>query len=72
MADLVGSVLRARGKHRLLVPIRMPGKAGRAYRAGHNLSRQPSTAGAQTWEAFLAQATRSAVRPVTPLTQSNP
>ena len=29
MADLVRSYLRARGKHRLLMPVRMPGKAGR-------------------------------------------
>jgi uncharacterized protein YbjT (DUF2867 family) len=54
MADLVRSYLRARGKHRLLMPVRMPGKAGRAYRAGENLSEEPGT-GRRTWEDFLAE-----------------
>jgi hypothetical protein len=53
MADLVRGYLRARGKHRLLVPIRLPGKAGRAYRAGENLSLDGSV-GQRTWEDFLA------------------
>ena len=54
MADLVRSYLRARGKRRLLMPVRMPGKAGRAYRAGENLSEEPGT-GHRTWEDFLAE-----------------
>jgi hypothetical protein len=53
MADLVRGYLRARGKHRLLVPIRLPGKAGRAARAGENLSLDGSV-GQRTWEDFLA------------------
>lgn len=54
MADLVRGYLRARGKRRLMIPIRMPGKAGRAYRAGENLSLE-GTVGKRTWEDFLAE-----------------
>ncbi len=39
MSDLIRGYLRARGERRLMLPIRMPGKVGRAYRAGENLSR---------------------------------
>lgn len=53
-SELVRTVLAPRGKHRLFLPVRIPGKAGRAYRAGLNLS-QPTSRGRQTWEAFLAQ-----------------
>ncbi|GAA3754457.1 uncharacterized protein YbjT (DUF2867 family) [Spinactinospora alkalitolerans] len=55
MADLIRGYLRARGKHRLTMPIRMPGKAGRAYRAGENLSLDGAAAGKRTWEDFLAE-----------------
>ncbi len=54
LADLIRDYLRARGKHRLLVPVRLPGKVGRAYRAGENLSLDPA-AGHRTWEDFLAE-----------------
>jgi uncharacterized protein YbjT (DUF2867 family) len=53
MADLVRGYLRARRKHRLLVPVRLPGKAARAYRAGANLAPERAV-GRRTWEAFLA------------------
>lgn len=47
------------GKRRVRLPIRVPGKAGRAYREGANLSLDAST-GDHTWERFLAaQATGS-------------
>ena len=39
------------------MPVRMPGKAGRAYRAGENLSEEPGT-GHRTWEDFLAERVR--------------
>lgn len=56
MADLSRSYLQARGKHRLMMPIRMPGKAGRAYRAGENLALEGTVArGTRTWEEFLAE-----------------
>jgi uncharacterized protein YbjT (DUF2867 family) len=53
MADLVRGYLR--GKRRLLLPVRMPGKTGRAYRAGENLSLDGATVGQRTWEDFLAE-----------------
>jgi uncharacterized protein YbjT (DUF2867 family) len=53
LGDLVRIFLKIRGKHRWLLPVRMPGKAGRAYRAGDNLSRQRVVTGTRTWEQFL-------------------
>jgi uncharacterized protein YbjT (DUF2867 family) len=53
MADLVRSYLRAAGKRRPLLPVRLPGKAAAAVRAGANLSTERAT-GLLTWEAFLA------------------
>jgi uncharacterized protein YbjT (DUF2867 family) len=58
MAELVRGYLQARGKRRLMMPIRMPGKAGRAYRAGENLSREGASVGRRTWEDFLAERLR--------------
>ncbi len=55
MADLVRGYLGRRGKRRPLVPVRMPGKAGRAYRAGENLSGGGAVTGTRTWEDFLAE-----------------
>jgi uncharacterized protein YbjT (DUF2867 family) len=53
MAELVRGYLRARGKHRLVVPVWTPGKAARVFRSGANLA--PSHAvGRRTWEDFLA------------------
>jgi uncharacterized protein YbjT (DUF2867 family) len=58
MKELVRSYLDVTGRHRLTVPVRLPGKAGRAYRAGDNLARRPgSSVGTRTWEDFLAEAT---------------
>jgi uncharacterized protein YbjT (DUF2867 family) len=53
-SELVRTALAPHGKHRLFLPVRIPGKAGRAYRAGLNLSHTTSGV-TQTWEAFLAQ-----------------
>jgi uncharacterized protein YbjT (DUF2867 family) len=58
MADLIRGYLRARGKRRLMMPVRMPGKTGRAYRAGENLSLERAAAGKRTWEDFLAERLR--------------
>jgi hypothetical protein len=38
-----------------MLPIRMPGKAGRAYRAGENLAGPHADRGTRTWENFLAE-----------------
>lgn len=55
MAELVRGYLQAHEKRRLTVPVRMPGKAGRVYRAGENLSLEGVTLGTRTWEDFLAE-----------------
>jgi uncharacterized protein YbjT (DUF2867 family) len=53
MADLLRGYMRARRKHRLMVPVRLPGKAARAVRAGANLAPDRAV-GHRTWEDFLA------------------
>jgi uncharacterized protein YbjT (DUF2867 family) len=58
MADLVRGYLRASGKRRPMMPVRMPGRAGRAYRAGENLSLEGADVGKRTWEDFLAERMR--------------
>jgi uncharacterized protein YbjT (DUF2867 family) len=55
MGDLVRGYLRARGRRRPTLPVRMPGKVGRAYRAGENLSLAGTAVGTRTWEDFLAE-----------------
>jgi uncharacterized protein YbjT (DUF2867 family) len=54
MAELIGTYLHARGKHRLVVPIWTPGKAARAFRAGANLAPERAV-GRRTWEDVLAE-----------------
>jgi uncharacterized protein YbjT (DUF2867 family) len=54
MADLVRGYLEATHRRRLLVPIRLPGKAARALRAGANLAPERAV-GIRTWEAFLTE-----------------
>ncbi|GIJ80443.1 Uncharacterized conserved protein YbjT, contains NAD(P)-binding and DUF2867 domains [Micromonospora phaseoli] len=55
MGELIRGYLRATGRRRLLLPVRMPGRAGRAYRAGANLTSDGASTGTRTWEAFLAE-----------------
>lgn len=54
MTDLVRDYLHATGKHRAIMPIGLPGKVGRAYRAGDNLALDAQV-GRRTWEDFLAE-----------------
>jgi uncharacterized protein YbjT (DUF2867 family) len=54
MGELLRSYLRARGKHRATVPLRLPGKAAGAVRAGANLAPDRAV-GRRTWEEFLAK-----------------
>jgi uncharacterized protein YbjT (DUF2867 family) len=54
MADLLRGYLRARRRRRLMVPVRLPGEAARAVRAGANLAPERA-AGHRTWEDFLAE-----------------
>ncbi|WP_439656420.1 SDR family oxidoreductase [Lentzea sp. HUAS TT2] len=53
MRQLVRDFLSLTGKRRLTVPVRLPGKAGQAYRDGRNLTLDGDR-GARTWEEFLA------------------
>jgi len=52
-ADLARAYLRATGKRRLLVPFRVPGKSGRAFRAGVHTSPE-NRQGETTWAEYLA------------------
>jgi uncharacterized protein YbjT (DUF2867 family) len=54
---LVSTLAEARGHTRRLLPIRMPGAVGRAYRAGENLAGPTAQRGSRSWEEFLAGAT---------------
>jgi uncharacterized protein YbjT (DUF2867 family) len=54
MRELIRSYLRARGKHRPLMPIHAPGQAARAVRDGANLALDRAV-GRRTWEEFLAE-----------------
>lgn len=53
--ELTRSYLRARGRSRPILRIRMPGQAGRVYRAGDNLTLEGAQLGTRTWEGFLAE-----------------
>lgn len=55
LGELVRGYLAARDKRRPALPVRMPGKASRAYRAGDNLAGPQATRGTRTWEDFLAE-----------------
>ncbi|MEV0273630.1 NAD(P)H-binding protein [Hamadaea sp. NPDC050747] len=52
MRDLITGHLRATGKRRLLLPVRIPGAAGKAYRSGGNLALAGADHGTRTWEEF--------------------
>jgi uncharacterized protein YbjT (DUF2867 family) len=60
IGDLIRGYLRAAGKRRPMLPVRIPGKAGRAYRAGDNLTLEGATLGTHTWEAFLGSKLQAA------------
>ena len=54
-ADLFRGYLRATGRRRRpIVPVWLPGKAARAFRAGANLAPEQAV-GHRTWEEFLAE-----------------
>ncbi|MEV5834228.1 NAD(P)H-binding protein [Nocardia sp. NPDC052112] len=55
MAELIRGYLKAEGKRRIFLPVPVPGKVGRAYRAKENLSIDGATVGKLTWEDFLAE-----------------
>src|SRR5215211_6558479 len=51
-AELFRGYLRATHRHRLIVPLPLPGKAARAFRTGANLALE-QTVGHRSWEEFL-------------------
>ncbi len=54
LTDLVRSYLRVAGKRRPIVPVRFPGGAARAVRAGATVAPDRAV-GRRTWEQFLAE-----------------
>jgi hypothetical protein len=54
MTDLARSYLRAAGRHRRLLPVRLPGATFAAYRRGGHLAADRA-AGLITFEEFLAE-----------------
>jgi uncharacterized protein YbjT (DUF2867 family) len=52
--SLLRAYLRISGRHRLVLPVRLPGATFRGYREGGHLAPE-HTVGRRTWEAFLAQ-----------------
>lgn len=54
LADLIAGYLWATHRCRPIVPLRLPGKAARAFRNGANLAPDRAV-GRQTWEDFLAE-----------------
>ncbi|TMR21029.1 NAD-dependent epimerase/dehydratase family protein [Nonomuraea turkmeniaca] len=57
MEELARDYLKAAGKRRLILPVRSPGKAASAFRAGANLAPEHAV-GHRTWEDFLAEQER--------------
>ncbi|WP_030173947.1 SDR family oxidoreductase [Spirillospora albida] len=53
-AELARSYLAATGRRRVLLPLRIPGRAMRGFRAGHNLA-PGHVAGERTWREFLGR-----------------
>jgi len=53
MEELLRGYLRTIGRRRLVIPMRVPGGAAKAQRAGANLAPDHAT-GKRTWEEFLA------------------
>ena len=58
LTELVRGYLRAAGRRRLILPVRVPGQAARAVRAGALLAPDRAV-GRRTWEDFLAERTRA-------------
>ncbi|MUN37622.1 SDR family oxidoreductase [Actinomadura litoris] len=61
LEELQRGYLAAVGRRRMRLPIRVPGKIGKAYRSGVNLSLDASV-GTRTWEEFLTAQTTGSQR----------
>jgi uncharacterized protein YbjT (DUF2867 family) len=55
MSDLVRKVLRATRQRRILVPLRLPGKTGKALAGGALVPQTDGPRGKQTFDAWLAE-----------------
>lgn len=55
MRELIRDYLALLGKRRALLTVRVPGKAGRVYRAGGNLVIDGADVGELTWADYLAE-----------------
>jgi hypothetical protein len=53
-AELLRGYLRATRRRRPIVPVWLPGKAARVFRAGGNLAPEQAV-GRRSWEEFLAE-----------------
>jgi uncharacterized protein YbjT (DUF2867 family) len=60
VAELLRGYLRASQRRRLILPVWLPGKAAREFRAGANLAPEQAV-GHRTWEEFLADNVRDQV-----------
>jgi uncharacterized protein YbjT (DUF2867 family) len=60
MAELIRAYLQASGKHRLVMPVPIPGNAARMVRAGAILTPDRAV-GHRSWEEFLAERLNSTV-----------
>ena len=63
--ELLRGYLRALGKRRVIIPMKVPGKAAKAIRAGANLAPDRAV-GRRTWEDFLGAWASSPTRAVRP------
>ncbi len=54
MPDMVRRLVRARGEHRLVIPVRLPGDAGKAMAEGGLLPASDGPRGRQTFDEWLA------------------
>ena len=55
LGELARDYLRVTGKHRLALPVHVPGKTGKIYRSGGNLILSGADVGTHTWEEYLAE-----------------
>ena len=62
MAELIRGYLQATQRRRPIIPIWLPGKAAREFRAGANLAPERAV-GRRTWEEFLAERVGSPTDP---------
>ncbi|MET4924290.1 NAD(P)H-binding protein [Streptomyces sp. PSRA5] len=57
LVDMVSRLLRAQGRRRLLLPVKIPGATGAAMAGDGQLPAGPGPRGSQTFDAWLAQRT---------------